>query len=83
MLEAFRDKYTDSVFEQRAGQLRSELLNAKADALEGRARQAEAEKKYARALQLYKLYLTYFSEAKRYAEVQKHVKTLKNRTGTK
>lgn len=82
-LEAFRDRYINSVFEERAAQLHSELLNAKADALEGRARQAEAEKKYARALQLYKLYLTYFPEAERYSEVQKHVKTLKNRTGTK
>lgn len=82
-LEAFRDRYTDSVFEERAGQLLSELLNAKADALEGRAREAKAEKNYPRALQLYKLYLTYFPKAKRYAEVQKHIKTLKNRTGTK
>ena len=82
-LEAFRDKYTGSVFEEHAVQLLSELLNAKADALEGRAREAEAQKNYARALQLYKLYLTYFPDAKRYSEVQKHVKVLKNRTGTK
>ena len=82
-LGAFRDKYAGSVFESHTLQLLSELLNAKADALEGRAREAEAEKNYARALQLYKLYLTYFPEAKRYSEVQKHVKTLKNRTGTK
>ena len=82
-LEAFRDKYVGSVFEGHTLQLLSELLNAKADALEGRAREAEAEKNYARALQLYKLYLTYFPEAKRYSEVQKHVKTLKNRTGLK
>ena len=82
-LEAFRDRYTNSIFEEHARQLLSELLNAKADALEGRAREAEAEKKYAHALQLYKLYLTYFPKAKRYAEVEKHVKTLKNRTRTK
>ena len=82
-LEAFRDKYTGSVFEERAARLLSELLNAKADALEGRAIEAEAQKNYARALQLYKLYLTYFSEAKRYSEVQKHVKTLRNKTGLK
>lgn len=82
-LETFRDKYAGSVFEKHAVQLLSELLNAKADALEGRAREAEGKKNYARALQLYKLYLTYFPEAKRYSEVQKHVKTLKNRTGTK
>ena len=82
-LEAFRDKYAGSVFEEHAMQLLSELLNAKADALEGRAREAETKKNYARALQLYKLYLTYFPEAKRYSEVQKHVKTLKNRTGRK
>ena len=78
-LEAFRDKYAGSVFEARAGQLLSELLNAKADALEGRAREAEAEKNYTRALQLYKLYLTHFPNAKRYAEVQEHVKTLKTK----
>ena len=82
-LEAFRDKYTGSVFEKHAVQLLNELLNAKADALEGRAREAEAQKNYARALQLYKLYLTYFPEAKRYSEVQKHVKTLRNKTGLK
>ena len=82
-LEAFRDKYAGSVFEKRAGQLLSELLNAKADALEGRAREAEARKNYTRALQLYKLYLTYFPEAKRYSEVRKHVKTLRNETGLK
>ena len=82
-LEAFRDKYAGSVFEEHAVQLLSELLNAKADALEGRAREAEAQKNHARALQLYKLYLTYFPEAKRYSEVQKHVKTLKNKTGLK
>ena len=82
-LEAFRDKYAGSVFEGHAMQLLGELLNAKADALENRAREAEAEKKYARALQLYKLYLTYFPEAKRYSEVQKHVKTLKDKTDLK
>ena len=82
-LEVFRDKYVGSVFAERASQLCSELLNARADALEGRAREAEAQKNYARALQLYKLYLTYFPEAKRYAEVQKHVKILKNKTGMK
>ena len=82
-LEVFRDKYTGSVFEGHAAQLLSELLNAKADALEGRAREAEAEKNYARALQLYKLYLTYFPEAKRYSEVRKHIETLKNKTGSK
>ena len=82
-LETFRDKYAGSVFEARATQLLSELLNAKADALEGRAREAEAQKNYTRALQLYKLYLTHFREAERYAEVQKHVKALKDKTGMK
>ncbi len=82
-LEAFRDKYVGSVFEEHAVQLLGELLNAKADALEGRAREAEAEKKYTRALQLYKLYLTHFPKARRYAEVQRQVKALRNRTGTK
>ena len=82
-LEAFRDRYAGSIFEEHAVKLLSELLNAKADALEGRAREAETQKNYARALQLYKLYLTYFPEAKRYSEVQKHVETLKSRTGTK
>ena len=82
-LETFRDKYADSVFKQHATQLLSELLNAKADALEGRAREAEAGNNYTRALQLYKLYLTHFREAERYAEVQKHVKALKNKTAAK
>ena len=67
----------------RATQLLSELLNAKADALEARALAAEAEKNYARALQLYELYLTYFAEAERYADVQKQVKNLKQKIGAK
>ena len=82
-LESFRDNYAMSVFAERATQILNELLNAKADALETRARKAETQKNYARALQLYELYLTYFSEAKRYPEVQKHVKHLKSKTGTK
>ena len=67
----------------RAPQLLSELLNAKADALEARALAAEAEDNYARALQLYELYLTYFPEAERYTAVQKHVKALKQKIGAK
>ena len=81
-LTAFRDKYSNSIFAGRATHLLSELLNAKANALEARAVAAETQKNYARALQLYELYLTYFPEAKRYPEVQKHVKNLKNKTGT-
>lgn len=82
-LETLRDTYSETVFADRAAQALLELLNAKADALEERARKAETEKKYARAMQLYKLYLTYFKEAERYPKVQKHVKALKNRTGMK
>ena len=82
-LEGLRETYSQSVFAARATQLLSELLNAKADALEKRARAAETQKNYARALQLYELYLIYFSEAERYPEVQKHVKNLKSKTGTK
>ena len=81
-LAVFRDRYEGSVFAVRATQLLSELLNAKADALEKRAREAETQKDYARALQLYELYLTYFAEAERYPEVQKHVKNLKSKTET-
>lgn len=82
-LEELRETYSQSVFAARATQLLSELLNAKADALEKRARAAETQKNYARALQLYELYLTYFQEAERYPEVEKHVKNLKSKTGTK
>lgn len=82
-LERFHDNYAMSIFAERATQMHSELLNAKADALEARARKAETQKNYARALQLYELYLTYFSEAKRYPAVQKHIKHLKSKTGTK
>ena len=82
-LETLRDTYSKSIFADRATQLLSELLNAKADALEKRAREAETQKNYARALQLYELYLTYFPEAKRYPEVQKHVNNLKSKAGTK
>ena len=82
-LTTLRDTYSDSIFEARATRLLSELLNAKADALEARALAAETEKNYARALQLYELYLSYFPEAERYAAVQKHVKNLKQKTGAK
>ena len=82
-LTDFRETYNHSIFAVRATQLLSELLNAKADALESRALAAEAEKNYARALQLYELYLTYFTEAERYTAVQKHVKDLKRKIGTK
>ena len=82
-LEAFRNTYAGSVFAERAAQLLNKLLNAKAGALEAQAREAETQKNYARALQLYKLYLTYFPEAERYSEVRKHVKALKNKTRTK
>ena len=82
-LEGLQETYSQSVFAGRATQLLSDLLNAKADALEKRAREAETQKNYARALQLYELYLTYFSEAERYPEVQKYLKNLKSKTGTK
>ena len=82
-LTTFRDTYSNSIFERHATQLLSELLNAKAEALEARALAAETEKNYARALQLYELYLTYFPEAERYTTVQKHVKDLKRKIATK
>ena len=82
-LTAFQGKYGNSVFAGRATQLLSELLNAKADALEARALAAETQKNYARALQLYELYLTYFPKAERYTTVQKHVKDLKHKVGAK
>ena len=82
-IETFSHTYAGSIFAERAAQLLNKLLNAKADALEGQAREAELQKNYTRALQLYKLYLTYFPEAKRYSEVKKYVKTLKNKTGMK
>ena len=83
VLETLRDTYSGSIFAERAAQALRELLNTKADALEARAHKAETEKKYVRALQLYKLYLTYFTEADRYPKVKKHVKELKSKTGTK
>ncbi len=82
-LDSLRETYNGSIFAKRARQVLSEVLNAKADALEERARMAETEKNYIRALQLYKLYLTYFTEAERYPEVEKHVKALKNKIGRK
>lgn len=83
VLESLRETYNGSIFAERAVQVLHELLNAKADALEERARAAEIQKNYTRALQLYKLYLTYFTEAERYSEVEKHVKELKSKTGKK
>ena len=82
-LEKFRDTFAGSVFAEEASRLLSELLNARADALEQRARQAVAQQNYVRARQLYKLYLTYFQEAKRYSDVEKQWKTLKDRAGEK
>ena len=82
-LESLRETYNGSIFAERAEQVLHELLNAKADTLEERARAAEIQKNYTRALQLYKLYLTYFTEAERYSEVEKHVKELKSKTGIK
>lgn len=82
-LESLRETYNRSIFAERAVQVLHELLNAKADALEERAREAETQKSYTRALQLYKLYLTYFTEAERYSEVERHVKELKNKIGIK
>ena len=82
-LESLCETYNGSIFAERAEQVLHELLNAKADALEERAREAETQKNYTRALQLYKLYLTYFTKAERYSEVEKHVKELKNKIGKK
>ena len=82
-LETLRDMYNGSIFAERAVQVLHELLNAKANALEKRARAAETEKDYVRALQLYKLYLSYFTEAERYPEVKKHLKALQKETGIK
>ena len=79
-LAAVRHTYAGSVFAERAAQRLTKLLNAKADALEARAREAETQKDYVRAIQLYELYLTYFSEATRYSEVAQHLKVLKKRT---
>ena len=83
VLEVLRDTYNGSIFAERAAEIHRELLNARADTLEKRARDAETQKNYARAMQLYKLYLTYFTEAERYPKVHKHVKALKNKTGIK
>lgn len=83
VLAALRDTYNGSIFAERASEIHRELLNARADALEKRAHDAEMQKNYARAMQLYKLYITYFKDAERYLEVQKHVNTLKNKTGIK
>ncbi|MDE0423486.1 MAG: hypothetical protein OXN25_01320 [Candidatus Poribacteria bacterium] len=82
-LGSLRETYNGSIFAERAAQVLYELLNAKADALEERARAAEIQKNYTRALQLYKLYLTYFTEAERYSEVEKRMKALKNKIGVK
>ena len=83
VLDVLRDTYNGSIFAERAAEIHRELLNARADALEKRARDAETQKNYTRAMQLYKLYITYFKDAERYLEVQKHVKELKNKTGMK
>ena len=69
--------YAGSVFADRAQQHLKDLLNAKADELEVRARAAEDARDYTKALQLYQLYLTHFFEADRYQVVKAHVKTLK------
>ncbi len=81
-LATFQQRYAGSRFAERAAALQSELLNAKADELEARARTAETEQNSARALQLYRLYLKHFKTAKRYRTVEKYVKHLKNSTQT-
>ncbi|MCZ6677028.1 MAG: hypothetical protein O7E52_07235, partial [Candidatus Poribacteria bacterium] len=69
--------YAGSIFADNARQSLKDLLNTKADALEARARAAKEAKDYTQALQLYKLYLTYFSESYRYPMVKAHLKALK------
>ena len=75
--------YAGSVFAEHAVAQKKVLLNAKADELEARARAAEDARDYTKAFQLYKLYLTYFSESDRYSEVQAQVETLKAKTKVK
>lgn len=52
-------------------------LNAKADALEVRARGAEEKKKYAKAIRLYEFYVKNYAVAENYAKVKKHLAQLK------
>lgn len=69
-----------SIFADRAQDHLKNLMNIKADELEARARAAEEAKDYTKALQLYKLYLTYFSEADRYPKIKARMKALKTNT---
>jgi hypothetical protein len=73
--------YAGTAFAERALKQKRTLLNARADELEARARAAEDARNYTKAFQLYKLYLTYFSESDRYSEVKAHADALKANTG--
>ena len=83
MLKQYAQTYAGSEFGEQAQALLDALINSKADALEARARAAEDAGDYAKALQLYELYLTYFPEAARYATVKAHVEALKAKHSSK
>ena len=76
-LDEIAQTYAGSFFADRADAQKKALLNAKADQLESRAKAAKTVKDYKKAIQLYQLYLSYFPEADRYAEVKAHLKALK------
>jgi len=57
--------------------VRQARLDAEADALEGRAREAEQKKDYATALRLYEQYAATCSGASRFREVKAHLDALK------
>ena len=69
--------YAGTIFADRAQQHLKNLLNTKADELEARARAAQKNRNYTKALQLYKLYLTHFAESDRYPQVKAHYNALK------
>lgn len=58
-------------------QMTRDALNAKADAIEAQARQAEERKDYATALSLYERYVADFPQAARFQDVSDRLKALK------
>jgi len=78
LLNQIAKVYSGSVYEEFAKQQKKKLLNVKANELKAKAKAAENAKDYKKALYLYELYLTYFSEADHYQTIKAHLEVLKS-----
>ena len=76
-LNQIAETYQGSVFAELAQKHLKDLLNTKADELEGKAHAAEETENYKKSLQFYQLYLGYFSGSERYQIVKARMNALK------